>query len=212
MTSERRRRRWPWILGAAVLVVAIPVGVLGVPVLLHRDGGSANQQESTQRWPTTVTASGDDGRSRELSVLAADGGAVDTSALAAGDRIVVSGSGYDAGQGIYVAICVIPDDPTTKPGPCLGGVPEQEATAASEGEIQWAPSNWINDDWAWKLFGARAYDDVATGTFTAYLEVVDPIGENYDCTSERCAIYTRDDHTALGDRVQDLFIPVGFAA
>ena len=27
----------------------------------------------------------------------------------------------------------------------------------------------------------------------------------------RCAIYTRNDHTALADRVQDLYIPVGFA-
>ena len=26
----------------------------------------------------------------------------------------------------------------------------------------------------------------------------------------RCAIYTRNDHTALGDRVQDLFIPIAF--
>jgi len=126
---------------------------------------------------------------------------------------VVSGSGYDAGQGIYVAICVIPDDPATKPGPCLGGVPETDASAdpGAAGEAQWAPSNWINDDWAWKLFGARAYDDVETGTFTAYLEVVDPVGDGFDCTTQRCGIYTRNDHTALGDRVQDLYIPVGFA-
>ncbi len=26
----------------------------------------------------------------------------------------------------------------------------------------------------------------------------------------RCAVYTRNDHTAAADRVQDLFIPVGF--
>ena len=37
------------------------------------------------------------------------------------------------------------------------------------------------------------------------------MGDGYDCTVDRCAIYTRNDHTALGDRVQDLYIPVGFA-
>jgi hypothetical protein len=206
---------WPWIVGAIVLVLLVPAAVLGLPILLHQDGGSSNQEQPVEQWPTTVTATGDDGRERELSVISPDpGGAVDPSALEAGQRIVVSGTGYDAGQGIYVAICVIPDDPSAKPGPCLGGVPSTEPTGGSTdtGEIQWAPSNWINDDWAWKLFGARPYDDVATGTFTAYLEVVDPVGEGYDCTVDRCAIYTRNDHTALGDRVQDLYIPVAFSS
>ncbi len=192
----------------------VPAAVLGLPILLHQDGGASNQQAPVEDWPTTVQAKGDDGRERTLSVVSPDaGGTVDTSALRVGDHVVVSGTGYDAGQGIYVAICVIPEDPATKPGPCLGGVPDQETDGSAEtsGEIQWAPSNWINDDWAWKLFGARAYDDVETGTFTAYLEVVDPVGEGFDCTKERCAIYTRNDHTALGDRVQDLYIPIGFA-
>jgi hypothetical protein len=214
VTTERRKRRWPWIAGAIALVILIPLGVLGLPILLHQDGGSANQEQPAGDWPTSVTATGDDGRERELSVISpTPGGEVDTSALEVGERVVVSGTGYDAGQGIYVAICVIPDDPSVKPGPCLGGVPETDASGdpgASSGEIQWAPSNWINDDWAWKLFGARPYDDVATGTFTAYLEVVDPAGDGFDCTVEACAIYTRNDHTALGDRVQDLYIPVGF--
>lgn len=212
VTGVRRRRRWPWIAGGIVLALLIPVAVLGLPILLHQDGGAANQEAPAEEWPASVTATGDDGRERELSVVSPDpGGAIDTSALRPGDRIVVSGTGYDAGQGIYVAICVIPDDPATRPGPCLGGVPAQEAQETSEGVIEWAPSNWINDDWAWKLFGARPFDDAATGTFTAYLEVVDPVGEGYDCRAERCAVYTRNDHTAIGDRVQDLFIPVRFA-
>ena len=58
---------------------------------------------------------------------------------------------------------------------------------------------------------ARAYDDSDSGTFTAYLEVADPKGESVDCTEVACAIYTRNDHTALGDRVQDLYLPVAFA-
>ncbi|AYF97704.1 hypothetical protein [Protaetiibacter intestinalis] len=212
MTSARRRRRWPWIAGAVAVVLLVPAAVLGIPILLHQDGGAANQETPAEDWPTTVTATGDDGRERELSVVSPDpGGVVDTSALTVGERIVVSGTGYDAGQGIYVAICVIPDDPSIKPGPCLGGVPSTDEQQTSEGEIQWAPSNWINDEWGWKLFGARPFDDAATGTFTAYLEVVDPVGDGYDCTVDACAIYTRNDHTALGDRVQDLSIPVAFA-
>jgi len=107
-----------------------------------------------------------------------------------------------------VAICVIPDSPTVKPGPCLGGVPSGESSS-SPGATDFAPSNWINDDWAWKLFGARGYDD-ANATFTAYLEVPSPVGEGVDCTVDECAIYTRNDHTALRDRVQDVYIPVAF--
>ena len=122
-----------------------------------------------------------------------------------------SGSGYDPSRGIYVAICVIPADAATKPGPCIGGVPDQAEQEVAEGTIQYAPSNWINDDWAWKLFGARSYDDLDAGTFTAYLEVGDPVGDGFDCRVDACAIYTRNDHTASGDRVQDLHIPVAFA-
>lgn|SRR5690606_30923217 len=212
--NARRRRRWPWIVGALLVLLLVPAAILGLPILLHQDGGSANQETPVDDWPTLVTARGDDGRERELAVLSpTPGGEVDTSALRVGDRLVVSGTGYDASRGIYVAICVIPDDPDTRPGPCLGGVPSTEPTGDAEqsDEIEWAPSNWINDDWAWKLFGARAFDDVATGTFTAYLEVVEPVAEGVDCTTQRCAIYTRNDHTALGDRVQDLYIPIAYA-
>ena len=190
------------------LLILVPVAVLAVPILLHRDGGTS-QQEVAEDWPLSVTAVGDDGRTRELMVVAASPGAVvDTSALGEGDRIVVSGTGYNPAQGIYVAICVIPDSPTVKPGPCLGGVPSGESSS-SPGATDFAPSNWINDDWAWKLFGARGYDD-ANGTFTAYLEVPSPVGEGVDCTVDECAIYTRNDHTALRDRVQDVYIPVAF--
>jgi hypothetical protein len=77
--------------------------------------------------------------------------------------------------------------------------------------VQYAPSNWINDDWAWKLFGARSYDDREAGTFTAYIEVPEASDDHVDCREVACAIYTRNDHTAAADRVQDLHIPVGFA-
>ncbi|MDF1477561.1 hypothetical protein PYV02_00520 [Leifsonia sp. H3M29-4] len=211
MPATRRRRRWPWIVGAVIVVLLVPVAILVVPILTHQNAGLSNQESTGEQWPLSVTAEGDDGRTRVLSVHPVEpGGEVDTSTLEVGERLVVSGTGYDATQGIYVAICVIPDDPATKPGPCIGGVPEQESTQSTVGAVEFAPSNWINDDWAWKLFGARSYDDITTGTFTAYIEVGDPVGEGFDCREQACGIYTRNDHTALGDRVQDVYIPVGF--
>ena len=211
-SSQPRRRRWPWIAAIAAAIVLIPVAVIVVPILTHQDQGLSNQDAAEEEWPTEVTAVGDDGRTREFMVLPAEpGGTVDTSALAVGERLVVSGTGYDGSRGIYVAICVIPESPAVKPGPCIGGVPDQAQQEVEAGTVQFAPSNWINDDWAWKLFGARSYDDLAAGTFTAYIEVGDPVSEGIDCTVDACGIFTRNDHTALNDRVQDLYVPVGFA-
>lgn len=204
----RRRRGW-WIAVAAIAVLLVPVAIVVVPILTHVPQGSSGQVGEAGGWPLSVTAKGDDGRTRILTVSADGAAALDTSALAPGQHLVVTGSGYDGSRGIYVAICAVA--PTgEKPHPCLGGVPDQEQQQVAADTIQWAPSNWINDDWAWKLFGARSYDDQAAGTFTAYLEVSDPVGEGIDCRKDACAIYTRNDHTALNDRVQDLHIPVGF--
>jgi hypothetical protein len=206
----RPRRRARWIVLAIVVVLLVPVALIVVPILTHDNQGESHQEASSIEWPLTATATGDDGRTRSFTVSAADGKMLDTALLEPGTRIVVTGSGYDASQGIYVAICKIPADATTKPGPCVGGVPEQGTQEVDEGTVQYAPSNWINDDWAWKLFGSRSYDDVDAGTFTAYIEVGEPEAEGLDCTVDRCGIYTRNDHTALNDRVQDLYIPVGF--
>ena len=210
--GKSKRKVWPWIVGAIVVLLVVPTVVLGLPILLHQDGGQSTVVESQDDWPLTATAIGDDGRTRTIDVRSAEpGGTVDTSALEPGQHLVVSGTGFDTGQGIYVAICRIPEDPATKPGPCLGGVPSTEAGEGfAEGSVQFAPSNWINDDWAWKLFGARSYDDAATGTFTAYLEVVDPVGDGVDCRTDACGIFARNDHTALNDRVQDVYLPVAF--
>lgn len=210
--SKSKRRVWPWVALGFVVLLLIPVAILVVPILVHQNGGQSTVVDSGEEWPLTATAVGDDDRIRTIDVHPVEaGGAVDTSSLEPGQRLVVSGIGFDTGQGIYVAICKIPDGPATKPGPCLGGVPSTEAGEEFDaGTVQFAPSNWINDDWAWKLFGARSYDDAATGTFTAYLEVVSPVGEGIDCRTDACGIFTRNDHTALSDRVQDVYVPVDF--
>ncbi len=205
------KRRWPWVIVVIAVILAVPIGIVVAPIITHVNQGSAGQGDVTG-FPLEVNATGDDGRTRELQVFPVRPGMqVDLAALEVGQRLIVSGTGYDASQGIYVAICVIPSDPSVKPGPCIGGVPDQQQTDVEAGTVQYAPSNWINDDWAWKLFGARSYDDVETGTFTAYLEVGDPVGEGFDCRVDACGIFTRDDHTALNDRVQDLYLPVSFA-
>ncbi len=135
---------------------------------------------------------------------------VDTAALEVGQRVVVTGTGYDRRQGIYVAICVIPDDAAVKLGPCVGGVPDEEQREVEAGTVQFVPSNWINDDWAWKLFGVCGYDDIGAGTFTAYIEVGEPRGDGFNCRVDALGLLTRNDHTALSDRVQDLHAPIAF--
>jgi len=209
--TRERRRRWPWIVAAVLVVLLGIVAIVVVPILTHQNQGLANQDDAGEEWPLRATARGDDGREREIVILSTEpGGTVDTSALAPGDRFVVSGTGFDPSRGIYVAICAIPGDPSIKPGPCLGGSPNEDAGENAQNEQQFAASNWINDDWAWKLFGARSYDDRDSGTFTAYIEVPPTADEYVDCREVRCALYTRNDHTAAADRVQDLYIPLGF--
>jgi hypothetical protein len=208
---KKRRVRWWWIAIAVLVVVLIPVAIVAAPILTHQNQGLSGQVPSTEKWPLTVSGHGDDGRDRSFTVRAADGSVLDTSAIGPGDQLIVSGTGFDASQGIYVAICKIPADSTIKPGPCIGGVPEQKAQEVAKGTIQYAPSNWINDDWAWKLFGSRSYDDVKKGTFTAYIVVGNPSDDKLDCRTDACGIFTRNDHTALSDRVQDLYVPVQFA-
>ena len=208
--SKARRLWWLWVLLGIVAAAVVLVLVVAIPILTHRDQGLAEQLPSTDA--SSATAVGDDGRTRTITVTGPDGALVDQSALEAGERLVVTGTGFDASRGVYVAICVIPDSPDVKPGPCIGGAPQQtQDPEANQGAQQYAASNWINDDWAWKLFGSRSYDSVADGAFTAYLLVGDPVGEGFDCRALRCGIVTRNDHTAASDRVQDVYLPVGFA-
>lgn len=210
--DTRRRRRWPWVIGVIVALLLAVVAAIALPILLHNPQGSSGQARvPAGEYPTEVSATGDDDRERTLSVATENGNAPDLSSVQAGDRLVVTGAGYDGDRGLYVAVCRIPDELDGKPGPCLGGVGSQEVEQFEEGVVQWAPSNWINEAFAWRLFGARSFDDTATGAFTAYIEVPPAADENVDCTVEACGLYTRNDHTAAGDRVQDLYVPLAWA-
>jgi hypothetical protein len=204
--------RWVfWILGVIAVVVTVFAAWLVVPILVASPQGSSGQELSIEGFPTSVSATGDDGRTRVLSATLdnTDGRGLDQ--LIAGDRIVVTGSGYNPESGIYVAVCALPAEVNLKPGPCLGGVPEANPSAQSiAGVIEYAPSNWINDQWAWRLFGARSFDDRDAGSFSAYIEIPGFLDANLDCRKVPCGLYTRNDHTALDDRVQDLYLPVDF--
>lgn len=210
MSSSRTRRTriiLIALLSVAVLVLAAVIAVL-VPILTHQSAGGSGQNVP-DTYVSEVSATGADGRTRTLAVEAANGETFDPAAVRPGESLTVSGSGFDASIGIYVAVCAIPNDRTVKPGPCLGGIPEgaQEGTA----DTAQLTSAWITDDWAWRAFATQGYNDAATGSFTTTLTVPDPVMDGLDCTISRCAITTRADHTALQDRVQDLFIPIGFA-
>ena len=204
-----RRRRWPWILAAILVVLLAVIAVVAVPIFTHQAQGSSGQARVAEGdFPTEVSATGDDERTRTLSVATGGGVEPDLQMVSAADRLVVSGSGFDPDRGLYVAVCRVPDEVDGKPGPCLGGVGSQEVEEFDEGVVQYAASNWINEAFAWRLFGARGFDDRDAGTFTAYIELPAAADENVDCTVEQCGLYTRNDHTAAGDRVQDLYVPL----
>lgn len=119
----------------------------------------------------------------------------------AGERITVTGAGFDVNKGIYVAFCAIPP-PGMAPSPCGGG----EDRAGSTGASAWISSN--PPPYAVGLptpYGPG-------GSFTVELSIQPIIDATTDCRRVRCAIVTRNDHTRSSDRSQDLFLPVTFRA
>jgi len=198
------------VLAVAVVVLLGAVAILVLPIVTHRSAGGSGQALPSEIVSSTE-AEGADGRTRVLSVTTVDGEEADLSALREGDVVVVQGSGYDPGIGIYVSICLVPEDPGTKPSPCLGGLPEGAMEGEAAGTDEAMSSAWITDDWAWRAFASKGYDDPESGSFEVRLLVPPATQEGADCTTQRCAITTRADHTASSDRVQDMQLPVVFA-
>lgn len=192
------------VLAVAVLVLAV-VAVVVLPIVTHRSAGGSGQA-IPEGYPAETSAVGADGRTRALNVVDAQGEPIEMDALEPGERITVRGTGFDAGIGIYVAICAIPG-PGEKPSPCLGGVPEGATTG--EADTSELTSAWVTDAWAWRAFATHSYGD--DGSFEVELVVPEAAQEGLDCTVADCALATRADHTASDDRVQDLLLPVAFA-
>ncbi|MFC5339110.1 hypothetical protein [Leucobacter denitrificans] len=196
------------LLVLALIVLAVVATVL-LPILTHRSSGGSGQEVPTG-FVSESSATGADGRTRMLKVTSEDGEPADLAEVRVGDELIVSGHGFDSGIGIYVSFCAIPENAETKPGPCLGGIPE----GAEEGDLavdQELSSAWVTNDWAWRAFASHTYDNSDEGTFEVHLTVPEPVTESLDCTVQQCAIVTRADHTAANDRVQDMVLPVAFA-
>ena len=195
------------VLSLAVLVL-IAAAWIAVPILTHESAG-----ESGQRIPSDFVsqseATGEDGRTRTLSATTPAGEPAELDSISEGENIVIHGSGFNAGIGIYVSVCAIPAV-GEKPEPCLGGIPEGAEAGTVDGSEP-LTSAWVTNDWAWRLFATHPWEDPESGTFTVELTMPPAADENLDCTVSRCAIVTRADHTAGSDRVQDMLLPIAFA-
>ncbi|GGZ19578.1 hypothetical protein GCM10010387_10510 [Streptomyces inusitatus] len=120
----------------------------------------------------------------------------------AGQRVTVTGSGYDPLQGVYLALCALPKKPGEAPSPCLGGM---DLTGGSGSSI------WISNNPPSHGEGLTRPFTVKDGkggfTFDLNIKIKD---SNADCGRQTCGIVTRADHTDTGDRNQDVIVPVTF--
>lgn len=121
-----------------------------------------------------------------------------------GETVTVSGTGYNAEKGIYVAFCV--DNGAGKtPTPCIGGVDMSGDSGASV----WISSNPPS-------YGeglAKPYKGAGRkGTFSVQVKVRAK-DANTDCAESgvTCSVITRNDHTRGGDQSQTVRVPVTFA-
>ncbi|WP_319637749.1 MULTISPECIES: hypothetical protein [Streptomyces] len=115
-----------------------------------------------------------------------------------GQKLKITGSGYDETKGIYVALCV-DNGKGELPTPCIGGV---DMTGGSH------TSAWISSDPP--DYGEELAIPYGTGgTFEVEL-TVDAKDEYTDCFKATCVLATRADHTRSGDRSQDVKVPVSF--
>ncbi|MER6915551.1 endoglucanase [Streptomyces sp. NPDC000594] len=119
----------------------------------------------------------------------------------AGQKVTITGTGYDPGQGVYLAICVLPE-PGKAPSPCIGGA---DMTGKS-GSSYWITNNPPTG--AEKLVKPFTVKD-GKGGFTLDLKLKAQ-DKNADCTQAACAVVTRADHTASADRSADVIVPITF--
>ena len=118
----------------------------------------------------------------------------------AGATITVTGRGYDASKGIYLAFCVLPQE-DQRPTPCGGGADTEGTTGSSK----WISSNP-------PPYGrGLAVPYGADASFDATIHVTPIVAEGVDCRIVQCGIVTRNDHVRSSDRSQDLFVPLHFA-
>lgn len=179
-----------------MLISRIAVVAAGAAALTLGVASTASAAVATAQRTVTVSSG-----SYTLSLSAED------TLSAAGQTVTVSGSGYNPAQGVYVSLCVIPDDfdPAAPaygatPTPCLGGADSSGATGASH----WVSSSFLaglipnSSKWTGGAFSVSVY-------VNPNISSTEVCGQNV-----RCAIVTRADHTALSNRDYDVFVPVTF--
>lgn len=112
----------------------------------------------------------------------------------------VRGTGYDITKGIYVGLCVV-QAADQQPSPCGGGIDK----TGSSGSSAWISSNPP----AYGVGLAVPYGD--GGSFDVEITVSAAVNDAVDCRRVECAIVTKNDHTIISDRSQDIIIPVTFS-
>lgn len=138
-----------------------------------------------------ASASGPQGQT--LTVSKAEGLSTD------GEKITVTGRGYDPDKGIYVAFCK-DNGPGEIPSPCGGGAD----TTGSTGGSVWVSSNP-------PPYGRSLVTPYGPGgSFQVTINVSPKISDAVDCTKTRCVVATRADHTRSADRTQDVRVPIAF--
>lgn len=111
----------------------------------------------------------------------------------------VRGSGFDTNKGIYVGLCVI-QPAGQQPSPCGGGIDK----TGSSGSSAWISSNP-------PAYGAGLAVPYGNGgSFDVEITVSAAVNDALDCRRVECAIVTKNDHTIISDRSQDLIAPVTF--
>jgi iron complex transport system substrate-binding protein len=152
----------------------------------------------------SLTAAATDGARAQGTATGAGGQTLTVSTTAeldpAGAEVTVTGSGYDASKGIYVAFCVVPS-PGQLPTPCAGGM---DLTGSGGGTV------WVTSHppvYATGMTTPYGPD----GSFSVTLAVQAALNDTIDCHVVACAVVTRNDHTRTDDRSQDVVVPVTFA-
>lgn len=119
---------------------------------------------------------------------------------ATGAEITVKGSGYNSGGQLWVAVCQDDGAAPSSFAHCLGGaIPSANATTA------WAV---ITADGKAPYAGPVAGKWSGGGSFTVSLQIPVAVGQDADCVSSSCSVYTRSADDS--DRSQDARIPVRF--
>ena len=134
---------------------------------------------------------------------------VDSAAnLTDGQKLTVTGKGYDLKVGIYVTFCVIPPK-GKRPELCgpfdITGKNNQSVWVSSNPPIYAIPLVKPFTENKTKQKGKTK----STGSFTVQVPATQNIG-TYDCKVVKCAILTRADHTRSDYRKADVIIPVTF--